>query len=141
MNQTQEYNYSKAQDKLPFWIADYAGKKSRVVLLRLPNIAHQEDAHFHPTQIYIDASIAPLIQELNDKGYITTHCCSGLEEDHEEIGYGYITFVGKCLLSVDGALILPFKNGEGIYIVTESNQVKKEFWAAAYAQALRLEDK
>lgn len=43
----------------------------------------------------VDASIAPLIVELNRRGFSTTYCCSGVAAEHftnSDPGPGYIAF-------------------------------------------------
>lgn len=47
--------------------------------------------------IEIDCYIAPIVEELNRRGFKTLSCCSGLDEEHENVDYksdvGYISFV------------------------------------------------
>ena len=47
--------------------------------------------------IEIDCYIAPIVEELNRRGFKTLSCCSGLDEEHENVEYkpdkGYISFV------------------------------------------------
>lgn len=49
--------------------------------------------------VEIDASIAPLIVELNRRGHETMFCCSGLPEDHDGqpwgADYAYILFAER----------------------------------------------
>lgn len=142
MNEIQLYNFNESKGNSPFWIKDYGLQTSRSVLLNLPFSARSAgDSYFHPTHVYIDASIAHIIQALNDKGYITSNCCSGLDEDHTEGGCGgYIAFLDKCPLSLEGARLdrdrTVFRQPIGA-----TNEEKKKLWEAVYLQVLELPPK
>ncbi len=56
-----------------------------------PPFAHSE--WWIDGQAVIDASIAPLIATLNEHGFVTEFCCSGLPDDHTEHPHGSAAYI------------------------------------------------
>lgn len=74
----KEY-YNEAVICKPIWI-DSVDHKSRV--LNVTGIASFYDNQGNENNALVDASIAPLIDLMNKKGFKTWVSCSGLPEDH-----------------------------------------------------------
>lgn len=65
---------------IPFWHEyNNIDFKHYCVMLKLPILS---DGYCIDSAVPIDYSISGLIQKLNDKGFHTQFCCSGLESEH-----------------------------------------------------------
>lgn len=141
LHPVQKYNLSQVREGRPFWISDFGGGKSRVVMLNLKSYSQPNDSYFALSRCYIDASIAPLIQALNDKGYVTRGCCSGLEQDHKKgvMGVGYIAFIGRCPLNIEGMRIEKRDNGDIFRVpLNKTEEERESFWQKTLSQILEI---
>jgi hypothetical protein len=82
----------------PQWITSHSGGRHLERVCRVPGLADSDDRRRTSgfPGPWVDYSIAPLIAELNQLGFETLACCSGLPEDHkpcDQLG-GYILFAG-----------------------------------------------
>lgn len=64
----------------------------------LPNQGRSTAIPINGEDVEIDCSIAPIISALNNAGYVTLACCSGMDCDHKEVRpilkptCGYVAF-------------------------------------------------
>lgn len=77
---------------------DAEGYKALLFLLGLlDNQGVSKVVEIHGEPVQIDFFIAPMLAELQSRGFQTLSCCSGLKEEHKDAEYkpesGYISFL------------------------------------------------
>lgn len=113
-----------AIDAGPYW-APYNGQGPDVRCCRVTGITSVYDG-----DVWVDASIAPLIARLNELGHVTEFCCSHLDEDHREkpgAVWGYVQFRDNPPAAVPGAFV---QSANGFHVRLKDGLTNDEKLAA-----------